>query len=184
MWIYQIKTHTVEQSNDLTEKLRLLGFLVSYKGIAIKKPIVILINDNKFISFNWDFECEEDYGKQLDYTLVADLEFLKQHGVDLNAPAILPVKKYPYTQITDIEEGDIYCGKIFSTILILKHWDGKFSILGCDNSLITYSALQEVSKDVVINYLNKGKAVLIKNINIQIEKSLKYCQNEFDSDNK
>jgi len=184
MWLYQVKTHTVEQSNELTEKLKLLGFLVSYKGFKFKKPAVILINDNKFTSFNWYFECEEDFGKQLDYTLVADLEFLKQHGVDLNVPAMPPVKKYPYTQITDIKEGDIYCGKLFSTILILKHWDGKFSILGGDNSLMTYSTLQEVPKEVLINYLNKREAVLIRNINIQIEKSLKYCQNEFDSDNK
>lgn len=180
-WLYQIKTHTAEQTKELRGKLQFLGFKGLHGDFLPKKGVVVLINNKKGISFNWKFEDDGEYGIQTDYTSVADLVFLKQNGIDLGVPAMPPAKKYSYIKIIDIKEGDIYCSEHCSIGLIIKHYTGKFSILGNDDGLLTYSNCQDVNKEEMINWLNKEKYVLMRNINSQVVKSLQYCQKEFDA---
>lgn len=89
------------------------------------------------------------------------------------APAPAPAK-LEYKQITDITPGDLFIDPIAKRgyLIIQCVWEtDKYSLSGHDG-LNNYFNHQEITKEIMINYLNKHKRILICNINDKIKKTI------------
>lgn len=84
-----------------------------------------------------------------------------------------PAPKYEYKKIKDFNVGDVFGRKGYHTccLIINSIWDNKYSLSGRDG-LNNYSNCQNVTKEEMINYLNKQEKIFILNINDKIKKTL------------
>jgi len=92
----------------------------------------------------------------------------------------IPVEKAPapakleYKEITNIEPGDIFLDKVKKTgcLIIQSVWNKDAYSLSGFKGLYNYSNCQSVTKEEMINYLNKYQRIFITNINDKIDKTI------------
>jgi len=93
---------------------------------------------------------------------------------------LIPVEKVPapaklqYKEITDIAPGDLFLDtqQKSGCLVIQCKWDtNKYSLSG-RNGLFNYANCQEVTREVMISYLNENKKIFICNINDKIKKTI------------
>jgi hypothetical protein len=90
------------------------------------------------------------------------------------APVVPPAPKYQYKEITDITPGDLFLDTEHKSgcLVIQCRWEAnKYSLSG-RNGLHNYANCQEVTREVMISYLNDHKKIFICNINDKIKKTI------------
>lgn len=82
--------------------------------------------------------------------------------------------------VKDFNVGDIFVSKKVDPILVLSTgYNTHKYYIGGNNGFMPWSNQSGVSKEELLNYLNASDFVLSRNINEEIKKSLKFCNDKF-----